>query len=281
MAKPTGDYLDAYSDCPRELEKHLRNKTPQWAAAITGLKSEEIEAFAKLAGDTKRAFYRLGYGFTRQRNGAFNMHAAASIATVTGAWKYEGGGAFHNNGAIYTLDKTMIEGLDVRDPSVRYLDQSRIGAVLEGNVPDLRGGPPVTALFIQNTNPVSVAPEQNRVKAGFARDDLFVCVHEQFMTETARFADVVIPATTFVEHDDIYKGGGHQYLILGPKLIEPIGESRSNHDVHIALAKRLGVDHPGFHMSEREHIDWMLQKSGFGTIRRTGGKRLVGLPTGL
>lgn len=259
-------YLEKFSDCPADLETHLRDKTPQWAGEITGLDPADIEAFAKLAGETKRSFYRLGYGFTRQRNGAFNMHAAASIATVTGAWQYEGGGAFHNNGAIYTLDKTLIEGLDVRDPSVRYLDQSRIGAVLNGDSADLRGGPPVTAMLIQNTNPVSVAPEQARVKQGFAREDLFVAVHEQFMTETALMADIVLPATTFVEHDDIYKGGGHQYLILGPKLIEPVGEARSNHDLLGALAGRLGVDHPGFHMDVNEHIDWMLRKSNFGTL---------------
>lgn len=261
------DYLEKFSDCPGDLERHLRDKTPQWAAAITGLDPEDIEAFAKLAGETKRSYYRLGYGFTRQRNGAFNMHAAASIATVTGAWQYEGGGAFHNNGAIYTLDKTMIEGLDVRDPSVRYLDQSRIGAVLNGDEADLRDGPPVTAMLIQNTNPVSVAPEQARVKQGFAREDLFVAVHEQFMTETALVADIVLPATTFVEHDDIYKGGGHQYLVLGPKLIEPVGESRANHDVNGALAARLGAEHPGFQMDANEHIDWMLRKSNFGTLQ--------------
>jgi anaerobic selenocysteine-containing dehydrogenase len=121
-------------------------------------------------------------------------------------------------------------------------------------------------MLIQNTNPVSVAPDQNRVKAGFARDDLFVCVHEQFMTETALMADVVLPATTFLEHDDFYQGGGHQYIILGPKLVEPTGESRSNHEVICGLAKRVGAKHPGFEMTARELIDWTLQKSGWGTL---------------
>ena len=115
---------------------------------------------------------------------------------------------------------------------MRMLDQSRIGAVLSGEPRSARsGGPPVTALLIQNTNPVSVAPDQEKVKRGFAREDLFVCVHEQFMTETARMADVVLPATMFLEHDDVYQGGGHQYILLGPKLIEPPGECRSNHEV--------------------------------------------------
>ena len=114
------------------------------------------------------------------------MHAASCIAAVTGAWRHEGGGAFHNNGAIFHLDKSVIEGNDVRDPSIRMLDQSRIGAILTGDADALHGGPPVTAMLIQNTNPVSVAPDQETVKRGFARDDLFVCVHEQFMTDTAQ-----------------------------------------------------------------------------------------------
>ena len=159
------------------------------------------------------------------------MHAASCIPAVTGAWQLEGGGAFHISADIFGLDKTMIEGLDVWDRSVRMLDQSRIGAILTGEREALVGGAPVTAMLIQNTNPVSVAPDQNKVKRGFAREDLFTCVHEQFMTETAKMADVVLPATTFLEHDDIYRGGGHQYIILGPKLVEPPGECRSNHEV--------------------------------------------------
>jgi anaerobic selenocysteine-containing dehydrogenase len=260
------DYLARYTDVPNELEAHLRTRTPAWASAITGCDVATIEAFAALIGERKRAFFRLGYGFSRSRNGAANMHAASCIPAVTGAWLLEGGGAFHNSSDIYRLDKTMIEGLDVRDPAVRQLDQSRIGAILEGDTDVLGAGPPVTALFIQNTNPLSVAPDQERVKRGFARDDLFVCVHEQFMTETARAADIVLPATMFVEHDDFYRGGGHQYIIFGPKLIDPPGECRNNHEVLCALAERLGAVHPGFGMSPRELIDCTLRKSGRGTL---------------
>ena len=151
------------------------------------------------------------------------MHAASCIPAVTGAWQYEGGGAFHSNGGIFGLNKAMIEGHDLVDPKIRRLDQSRIGAVLCGEPEALFGGPPVTAMLIQNTNPVSVAPEQEKVKRGFARDDLFVAVHEQVMTETAAMADIVLPATMFLEHDDIYRGGGHQYIILGPKLVAAAG----------------------------------------------------------
>jgi anaerobic selenocysteine-containing dehydrogenase len=268
-------FLEKFSDCPHAFEAHLMTKTPEWAAAITGLAADRIEAFARLIGETPRTYIRLGYGFTRSRNGAVNMHAATSIATVTGAWAHEGGGAFHNNGAIYHWNKTMIEGLDVRDDAIRHLDQSRIGPVLTGDPFDLRDGPPVTAIFIQNTNPVSVAPEQARVKEGFARDDLFVAVHEQFMTETAAIADIVLPATMFLEHDDLYQSGGHQHILLGPKLIEAPGECRSNHEVICALAQRLGAEHPGFAMSPRQLIDWTLQNSGWGTLAELEAKKWI------
>jgi len=129
-----------------------------------------------------------------------------------------------------------------------------------------QGGPPVTALFIQNTNPVSVAPEQELVKRGFAREDLFTVVHEQFLTETAAIADVVLPATMFMEHDDLYQGGGHQHIQLGPRLVDPPGECRSNHEVISALAERLGAAHRGFAMSPREIIDETLSVSGHGSL---------------
>jgi len=269
------DYLSKHTDAPHELKAHLQSRDPQWASAITGTPVSIIEEFARLVGDNKRAFFRLGYGFSRSRNGAANMHAASCIPAVTGAWQFEGGGAFHINADIYKLDKTVIEGLDVFDPKVRVLDQCHIGPILLGDKTALHGGPPVDAMIIQNTNPVSVAPDQTQVKRGFAREDLFVCVHEQFMTETAQMADVVLPATMFLEHDDIYRGGGHQYLILGPKLVEPPGEARNNHDVIASLARRVGAEHRGFGMSPRQLIDQMLQVSNRGTLAEIEAGRWI------
>ena len=257
------DYMDRYADDPKGLEEHLRPRGPEWASRITGLPVEQIEAFAKLLGENKRSFLRLGYGFTRQRNGAVNMHAAASIATVLGSWPVKGGGAFHNSGGIYHWNKSLIEGSDVLDPSVRVLDMSRIGEVLTGETEALFGGPPVTAILTQNTNPMMVSADSTKVHKGFARDDLFVCVHEQFMTQTAKMADIVLPATMFLEHDDLYQGGGHQHILFGPKLIDPPGECRSNHEVITGLAKRLGAEHRGFDMTPREIIDWTLTNSGW------------------
>ncbi len=141
------DYLARYADVPDELERHLRSRTPAWASAITGLPEATIREFARLYGATKRSYLRLGYGFTRSRNGAAAMHAASCLPVVTGAWQHEGGGALYNMGDLYRWDKTTIEGLDVMDPATRLLDQSRIGPVLTGDPSDLAGGPPVDALL--------------------------------------------------------------------------------------------------------------------------------------
>jgi anaerobic selenocysteine-containing dehydrogenase len=259
-------YLEKYTDCPAELEAHLQSRTPEWASAICGVPVSEIESFARAVGGTKRTFFRLGYGFTRSRNGATQMHAAACIPAVTGAWQYEGGGAFFNNAALWRFDESVIEGHDAIDPGIRQLDQSKIGRVLTGDAEALRGGGPVKAMLIQNTNPVTVAPEQALVRQGFAREDLFVAVHEQFMTETAQMADIVLPATMFMEHDDLYYGGGHQHISVGSKLIDPPAECRSNHQVLQALAPRLGAAHPGFEMTSRQLVDATLKKSGHGDI---------------
>lgn len=255
------EYLERYTDVPAEFEAHLQSRTPEWASSICDIPVAEIEAFARLIGQTKRTYFRLGYGFTRSRNGAVNMHAVTSIPAVTGAWQYEGGGALHSNSGMYKLNKTMIEGLDVKKSGVRTFDQSRIGPVLLNDPYDLAGGPPVKAMIVQNTNPASVAPDQTRVKEGLAREDLFVCVHEQFMTETAKFADIVLPATMFLEHDDIYQGGGHSHIMFGRKLVEAPGECRTNHEVICDLARRVGAEHQGFNMTPRELIDWTLANS--------------------
>ena len=255
-------YLARYTDDPEGLEAHLRTRTPEWAARITGIPEDRIVEFARLYGQTKRSFIRLGYGFSRSRNGAMQVFAVSCLPAVTGAWQCEGGGALYSQHGLAQLDRRLIEGSDLLDPSTRILDQSRIGPILTGDKCDLGDGPPVTALFIENTNPMVVSPDSGRVRQGFARDDLFVCVHEQFLTETASMADIVLPATTFLEHDDIYTAGAHTFLQIGRAVVTPYAECRSNHEVQCALAKRLGARHPGFEMSALEMIEHTLSASG-------------------
>jgi anaerobic selenocysteine-containing dehydrogenase len=256
------DYLRRYTDAPDDLAAHVKTRTPEWAAAITGLSVDSITGFARLFGSTKRSYIRAHHGFSRSRNGAVNMHAVTSLVAVTGAWQHKGGGALYGNVAIYPIDRALVEGLEMLDPTVRTLDQSRLGPILTGDALALEGGPPVTALLVQNTNPAMVCPDLHQVHAGLAREDLFTCVHEQFMTETAAFADIVLPATTFLEHDDFYTGGGHTVLQAARKIIEPPGEARENHWVISELARRLGAQHRGFDMSAWEIMDETLRVSG-------------------
>jgi len=267
------NYLANNTDFNSRIEKHFASRTPAWAAKITGLDEQAIIEFARLYGSTRKSFLRIGYGFTRSRNGAANMHAVSCLPALTGAWLEEGGGALYSQSGLYGLDTTLICAKDVAHEHTRVLDQSRIGAILCGDATELQGGPPVKALFIQNTNPAVVAPDTNKVLKGFARDDLFTVVHEQFMTDTARWADIVLPATMFLEHDDVYTAGGHTSVQLGPKIIEPPGECRSNHSVLVNLFERLGLSHPANDLSERELIDATLKAThlpGLDQLEKTG-----------
>ncbi len=267
------DYMREFTDAPDELARHVAHKTPEWAAEITGLDAAEIETLSSIYAETERAFIRIGYGFTRSRNGAANMHAVTCLPSVTGKWKRKGAGALYSNAGVYPLDMTMIMGLDVCDKSTRLLDQSRLGPILVGEADALEGGPPVGAMIIQNTNPMVVCPELGKVHDGFRRNDLFVCVHEQFMTETAAMADIVLPATTFLEHEDLYIAGGHTHLFVTKAVIEPLGECRSNHAVLCGLAKRLGCNHPGFQLTDWEVIDRTLSDSGLPNAETLHAKR--------
>jgi anaerobic selenocysteine-containing dehydrogenase len=257
-------YLRKYTDFDAEVERHIMTRTPQWAAEITGLSVDEITAFARLFGSTPRSFLRPGFGFTRTRNGAAAMHAVSCLPAMTGAWQHEGGGGFFLNfdSKIWGVDTSFLYALDAIDPDVRIMDQSRIGAVLCGDPDALAGGPPVMAMLMQNANSATVAPDTSAVLKGLSREDLFLVVHEQFMTPTASYADIVLPATTFVEHDDLYYGLGHTHLTYAPKLIDPLGEARPNSFVVRELAKRLGAEHPSLALDDHEVLDAALTRGG-------------------
>ncbi|MDP7392222.1 MAG: molybdopterin oxidoreductase family protein [Alphaproteobacteria bacterium] len=254
-------FLAELTDFDTDVRTHLAEKTPEWSAEITGIPAAEIRAFARLYGRTAKSFLRLGVGFTRSRNGASNMHAVSCLPAITGAWRHKGGGAFFASFDIWNLDTTLAHAADLADNVTRVLDQSRIGAVLCGDEDALAGGPPVKAMLIQNSNTAMVAPDSAAVRRGLSREDLFVCVHEHFMTPTARYADILLPAAMFLELDDIYMGWGHTALTIGPRVLDDHAECRSNVDVVNALAKRLGADHPSVLMSSETLVDATLQAS--------------------
>jgi len=257
------EYLSKHTDASSGLEEHLATRGPQWAADITGLSVADIEKFAKLYGNASASFIRAGYGFARSRNGSVSMHAVSCLPAITGAWQHKGGGAHFHNRDLYNIDPSLIQGTDHINTDIRMLDMSRIGPILNGSSQDLGDGPPVTGLFIQNTNPVAVAPESDLVRQGFQRDDLFSVVHEQFFTETAALADVVLPATMFLENDDMFQASGHTFFQVTKPVISVAGECRSNHDVINDLSKRLGGEHPAFEMSARELMEKTLANSGY------------------
>lgn len=256
-------YMARFTDFSPEFEAHLATRTPEWAADITGLSVAEIEGFAHLVGKTPRSFFRLGFGFSRQRNGSTAMHAALCIPAMTGAWQHRGGGAFHSNSGTWALDKSRLTGKHLQKGAPRRLDMSEIGLILTGDARALQGGGPVRAMIVQNTNPATVAPDQKRVQEGFRREDLFLVVHEQFMTETAELADIVLPATMFLEHNDYYTRGGHTRVLYGPAVVDAPGEARSNHDVINAIAQRLGSDDPIFRSSDRDVVADTFARSNY------------------
>ena len=266
-------YMAEFTNDADLLEAHLEPRGPGWASEITGIPVEEIEALARDYGATDRAIIRLGYGFSRSRNGSSGLHAVSCLPAVKGAWKHRGAGLYGSIGNNFNVNTSLVTGID--DPDVRRLDMSRLGPILMDDPEPLNGGPPVTAMLVQSSNPATVAPESGLVRAGLMKDDMFLCVHEQFLTDTARLADIVLPATTFLEHDDFYTSYGHPYLQLGPKILEPLAECRSNHEMMGALAKRLGAEHRAFDMTAWEVIDEILQTNGLGTADELKEKRFI------
>ena len=203
-------YMAEFADAPDELEAHVRDKSPEWAAQITGLSVTEIEELAALYGKTARSFIRIGYGFARSRNRAVNMHAVTCLPVITGKWANKGGGCLCGNAGMYPLNWNLVMGLDFETSRSAHFDMCRLGPILLGDEEDLKGGPPVKAMLIQNTNPAVVCPDQ---KQGASRlpPRRFVFGRSRTVHDRDRgIADIVLPATMFLEHDDMQAGGGHR-----------------------------------------------------------------------
>lgn len=258
------DYLKKYTD----FDKIDANIFKEWpidrVAQVTGLSEVEIMELTLTYAQTPKTILRLGYGLTRRRSGAVNLHAVSCLPAVVGHWQYEGSGAFWSqSGHFAHLEKSVFSG-DYLGETGRELDNSRIGKVLTGDKEALKHGGPVMAMIIQNTNPAVVAANTDLVRQGFMREDLFTCVHEQFMTDTARYADLIIPATNFIEHDDIYSQGGWRWLHIGPQLRQALGDAIENHELINHLARGLGATDDSFKRSAKEQIQYFLDQNSLG-----------------
>ena len=246
-------HVQGYDELVKEV---LLDFTPGKAAEICGVSVERMTEFAHAYAKSKAPFIRLGSGLSRYGNGAMTCRAINALPAVVGAWQYPGGGLLSSASGSKFIGKDVMQQAHVHAPAKRLMPMIKLGEMLIN--PE---GTKVHSLYIFSSNPAITAPDQNVVRRGLMRDDLFTVVHERFFTDTCKYADIILPATTSVEHDDIYNSYGHYTIGTGYKLIEPIGESRSNWQVIAELAKRMGLVDEFFNLSERELIDQIVRTS--------------------
>jgi anaerobic selenocysteine-containing dehydrogenase len=230
------EFLHAFAEEAEELRHRASPWTPERAAAVTGLASADIEGFACLYAESNPAVVRTGWGLERNRNGGSAIAAALALPAVAGKFRVRGGG--------YTMSNTNCwefgDPAAAVPPPTRTINMNRLGrTLLEVN------DPPVDLLFVYNCNPLATLPNQELVRQGLLREDLFTVVFDQVMTDSARFADLVLPATTFLEHDEIVRGYGSMLLYRNRPAVAPVGEARPNGEVFAELCRRLGLEQPG------------------------------------
>jgi anaerobic selenocysteine-containing dehydrogenase len=229
------------------LAHHVKQYDPDRVAQITGVAPEDVVALARRYGATPAAFIRVGIGLSRHDNGGMTCRTIACLPALTGAYAHPAGGALLSSAGAFGLRYEALERADLmREPAPRVINMIRLGRALTD--PDLR--PPVKALYVYNANPAAVVPNQELVLQGLRRDDLFTVVHEQHLTDTTDYADLVLPATTSMEHTDLYKSYGHLYVQLARPVIPPRGQSRSNWEVTRTLARAMGLRDPHFAKDE-------------------------------
>jgi anaerobic selenocysteine-containing dehydrogenase len=252
------DYVAKYTLGFDELKKKVQEYSPEKVAGFTGISAADIVKLAREYATTHPAAIRVNYGIQRSENGGMAMRAVTMLPCITGAWKHFGGGIQLSTSGAPKLNENALTRPDLMKKSpagrhTRVINMSSLATALTK-----LDGPPVKAVFVYNCNPAAVAPNHNEVVRGFKRDDLFTVVHEQFLTDTTDYADIVLPATTFFEQKELVKSYGHYYLQMSHQAIAPLGESRSNVETFRALALRMGFDDPCFKESIEEMMDGAL-----------------------
>ncbi|MCC6417528.1 MAG: molybdopterin oxidoreductase family protein [Gemmataceae bacterium] len=243
------DYLHRYCLGADELrDRVLKEYPPDKVARITGLAGADIEKLARAYGTTRPVLIRVNYGLQRHGGGGMAVRTITCLPAVVGAWRDVGGGALLSTSQMYPFNTARLERPDLIRPGTRTVNMVQLAEALSGEL----AGPPVRALYVYNANPAAVCPDQRRVLRGLAREDLFTVVHEQFQTDTANYADVLLPATTQLEHFDIHGSYGHLYVQVNEPAIAPLAEAKSNNDVFRLLARRMGFEPEVFNASDEE-----------------------------
>jgi anaerobic selenocysteine-containing dehydrogenase len=236
------DYLERHTLGHAELRARAAEWTPARTAAVTGLLEETIVSLGERYGRARAAFIRVNYGLQRHAGGGMAVRNIACLPAIAGHWRRPGGGVQLSTSANFQFNRAALQRPDL-SPPVRTINMIRLGEAL--TLPDAGvGGPPVKAMVVYNSNPAAVAPDRNTVLRGLARDDLFTVVLEHFRTDTADWADIVLPATTQLEHWDIHFAYGHHYVTLNRPSIAPLGEAKPNSEIFRQLAARMGITHP-------------------------------------
>ena len=236
------DYLERYTLGHAAMRERAAEWTPARTASITGLSEDVIISLAERFGRAKAAFIRVNYGLQRHAGGGMAVRTIACLPAVAGHWRRAGGGVQLSTSANFQFNRTALERADL-GPAARTINMIRLGDAL--TLPDAGvGGPPVKAMIVYNSNPAAVAPDRNAVLRGLAREDLFTVVLEHFQTDTADWADIVLPATTQLEHWDIHFAYGHHYVTLNRPAIDPVGDARPNSEIFRLLAAQMGMTDP-------------------------------------
>jgi len=234
------DYVAAHTHGFDQLKTRAAECTPERVSQWTGIATEDIERLAHEYATTVPAVIRMNYGIQRSENGGTAARAVAMLPALIGAWKHRGGGLQLSTSGAFSWDKHTLERPDLMFASPLKRPARVVNMVQLGHALTELENPRVHALFVYNSNPAAVAPDQSQVLRGMARPDLFTVIHEQFFTDTADYADILLPATTFLEHKDVQGAYGHYYVQLSNQAIEPLGESRSNVQLFSELAQRMG-----------------------------------------
>lgn len=257
------DYLERYSLGANELRERVKEYDPARVSHITGIPVADIETLAREYGTAMQerggpSFIRLNYGMQRHGGGGMAVRTVCCLPAVIGSWRHPGGGALLSTGALAPWDGAALERPDLIPSGTRTVNMVQLAEALHGELP----GPAVKALYVYNSNPAAIAPNQGRVLNGLMREDLFTVVHEQFPTDTVDYADIVLPATTQLEHFDVHSAYGHFYVQANHPAIAPLGEAKPNTEVFRLLADAMGFERELFQDSDEELARQALQPAG-------------------